>query len=141
MRMQAADPGGVALHPVLLEGPGAGLQALPPPLARADVIDADWALSPKMQKMTRRSGEPWLFALPAGEERAWIEGQGLAVLDELRYEELLARYMPDDARGRTLGACGDFGCFPWRAFPDVRRCYGDGSVAPTRRPPGSRRGP
>ena len=76
-----------------------------------DVVDADWALSPKMQKMTRRSGEPWLFGLKAGEERAWIEDQGLAVLDELRYEELLARYMPEDARGRTLGACGDFGCF------------------------------
>jgi methyltransferase (TIGR00027 family) len=76
-----------------------------------DVLDRDWALSPKMQKMTGSSGEPWLFGLPAGEERAWIEGQGLAVLDDLRYQELLARYMPDDSRGRTLGACGDFGCF------------------------------
>jgi len=76
-----------------------------------DVVDADWALSPKMQKMTRRSGEPWLFALKAGEERAWVEDQGLAVLDELRYQELLERYKPEDARGRTLGACGDFGCF------------------------------
>jgi methyltransferase (TIGR00027 family) len=82
-----------------------------------DVVDADWALSPKMQKMTRRSGEPWLFALKRGDERAWVEGQGLAVLDELRYEELLERYMPEDARGRTLGACGDFGCFFLAAVP------------------------
>ncbi len=76
-----------------------------------DVVDADWALSPKMRKITRSSGEPWLFGLKAGEEGAWIEARDLAVLDELRYEELLARYMPEDARGRTLGACGDFGCF------------------------------
>ena len=67
--------------------------------------------------MTRRSGEPWLFALKAGEERAWVEDQGLAVRDELRYEELLARYMPEDARGRTLGACGDFGCFLLAGVP------------------------
>jgi methyltransferase (TIGR00027 family) len=76
-----------------------------------DVVDADWALSPKMRKMTKRSGEPWLFGLKAGEERAWVEAQGLEVLDELRYEELLERYMPEDSRGRTLGACGEFGCF------------------------------
>jgi len=76
-----------------------------------DVVDRDWALSPKMRKITRASGEPWLFALPAGEERAWVEARGLAVLDDLRFEELLRRYMPEDARGRTLGACGDFGCF------------------------------
>jgi methyltransferase (TIGR00027 family) len=76
-----------------------------------DVVNREWALSPKMQKITRASGEPWLFGLTEGEERAWVEARGLAVLDELRFEELLRRYMPEDARGRTLGACGDFGCF------------------------------
>ena len=76
-----------------------------------DVMDHDWVFSPAAQKFTRKVGEPWLFGLPAGEERAWVESQELAVLDELRVEELLRRYVPDDARGRTLGACGDFGCF------------------------------
>ena len=76
-----------------------------------DVVNAEWALSPKMRKMMKRSGEPWLFGLKAGEERAWVEAQGLTVLDELRHRELLERYMPEDSRGRTLGACGDFGCF------------------------------
>ena len=90
----------------------AEVKALPPgSIIGFDVVDADWGLSPKIQKMMRRSGEPWLFGLKAGQERAWVEEQGLAVLDELRYEELLARYMPEDARGRTLGACGEFGCF------------------------------
>lgn len=90
----------------------AEVKGLPPgSVIGFDVVDADWALSPKMRKITRRSGEPWLFALKTGEERTWVEEQGLAVLDELRYEELLARYMPEDARGRTLGACGEFGCF------------------------------
>ncbi len=82
-----------------------------------DVVDRAWALSPKMRKITRASGEPWLFGLSAGEERAWIEARGLAVLDELRYEELLGCYMPEDARGRTLGACGDFGCFLLAGVP------------------------
>jgi methyltransferase (TIGR00027 family) len=76
-----------------------------------DVVDRDWALSPKMQAITRAAGEPWLFALSAGKERAWIEARGLAVLDDLRFEELLRRYMPEDAWGRTLGAGGDSGCF------------------------------
>ena len=27
------------------------------------------------------------------------------------FNRLLERYMPEDSRGRTLGACGEFGCF------------------------------
>ncbi len=76
-----------------------------------DVFDRGWVFSPAMQKVTKRAGEPWLFGLPAGEERAWVKSQELTVLDELRVEELLRRYVPDDARGRSLGFCGDFGSF------------------------------
>lgn len=32
-------------------------------------------------------------------------------------EELLGRYMPEDARERTLGTCGEFGCFLLAGVP------------------------
>ncbi len=68
-------------------------------------------LAPSTQSRTKRAGEPWLFGLKEGEQEGFVAAQGLEVLDHLRHEELLRRYMPRRADGSSMGVIADFGGF------------------------------
>ncbi len=67
--------------------------------------------APAVQARTKRVGEPWLFGLKEGEQEAFVAAQGLEVLEHLRHEELLRRYMPKHADGSSLGVAANFGGF------------------------------
>ena len=67
--------------------------------------------APATQARTKRAGEPWLFGLKEGEQEAFVAAQGLEVLDHLRHEELLRRYMPRRADGSSMGVAAEFGGF------------------------------
>ena len=91
-----------------------------------DYIDAKFALHPMMVKVTTKAGEPWKFGMESDEvqdmskfisrckkkiddDRNNSENGDLKVLDHLRHEELIKRYLPTHYDGRPIGFLGDFG--------------------------------
>lgn len=72
-----------------------------------------WAFDPALQAKAKatRAREPWQFGLREGEQEPFVQQQGLAVLEHLRRDELLRRYLPRRADGESMGVLADFGGF------------------------------
>ena len=62
-----------------------------------------------VQKQMKQVGEPLLFGLSKNEAEELIASEQLYMLDHLRFEELVERYVPKHYDGRPLGYVGDFG--------------------------------
>ena len=84
-------------------------------LAPGSVIGFDvfgpWAQAEWLRKASARSGEPFQFGLPDEEIGAFVDGQGLSVLNHLGHREVKAPYLPQGPGGRDVGLVGDFGAF------------------------------
>lgn len=84
-------------------------------LAPGSVIGLDvfssWSQAEWLRKASARSGEPSQFGLPDDEVGAFVEAQGLSLLDHLGHREVKARYLPQGPGGQDAGLVGDFGAF------------------------------
>lgn len=89
-----------------------------------DYMDASWALSPTLVNMSKKGGEQWKFGMESSESDYGVnkfvaecnnmtspkQCQGeLRVLDHLRHNELIHRYLPKHYDGHPYGHLGDFG--------------------------------
>ncbi len=92
-------------------------------LAPGSVVGFDlfgpWCLAEWIRNASKRSGEPFQFGLSDGEVDAFVQDQGLTVLDHLGHEQVRARYLPQGPGGRDAGLVGDFGTFVVAGSPGV----------------------
>jgi len=76
-----------------------------------DYFDRTWALSPTLQNKTKSTGEPLIFGLTGHEPEELVASRNLFMLDHLKVEELVDRYVAKHCDGRAFGHIGDFGGF------------------------------
>lgn len=80
-------------------------------------VDRTWTLTDEIQNIMKRWGEPWLFGMTGNEpaeliaECAEKAGCELTILDHLKHEELIRRYLAKHCDGRPIGFLDDFGGF------------------------------
>jgi O-methyltransferase involved in polyketide biosynthesis len=82
-----------------------------------DYVDRTWALTGKMEKAMKRWGEPWLFGMTGNEPEELVAECSseskcdMKILDHLKYEEIISRYLAKHSDGRPIGYLDDFGGF------------------------------
>ena len=82
-----------------------------------DYLDRTWALTPQVQKIMERWGEPWLFGMMGKEPEQLVDECAkdakcdMNILDHLKYQEVIKRYLAKHCDGRPIGFLGDFGGF------------------------------
>jgi len=82
-----------------------------------DYLDRTWALTPDIQKIMKRWGEPWLFGMTGDEPEELIAEcasdckRDETILEHLKYKEVIRRYLAKHCDGRPIGFLDDFGGF------------------------------
>ena len=76
-----------------------------------DYLDSAWIFSPAAQKAAKGAGEPVVFGLTGEEPEELVASKKLFMLDHLKRDELVDRYVAKHCDGRPVGHIGDFGGF------------------------------
>lgn len=82
-----------------------------------DWLESSWAINSGVQKLSRVAGEPFTFGMTGSEPEDLVarinaeDRTNLTVLDQVKHEEAIERYLPRFPDGRPLAPLGNYGGF------------------------------